>query len=194
MQCHLTLLLVLLHCGCQAHHNSHGYELDEIGNTKDVYSVNNALSVTDSVVEQIQKDTTIVRDQFVLDALEVMDNYNIVDSLYSSEERLISTKQNEHKADEIDSVFYISTSFDSLVYYKSSSKTILKHLRLRSEELSITPSVGVGISYASFQEQMNIYNKYSKVIVEDLEGGNTFTFLFEDDLLSEIRYNINYLD
>lgn len=195
MKQHLALFLVLLHCVCQACHTTHGRsEADSTVVAKVKDGRIDVLPVVDSMVVQSQKDTTLIRDQFILNALEVIENHIMVDSLYSGKKHLVTTRRNEHKVNEIDSIFYIRTPLDSLVYYKSPSKTIPKHLKIRSKKLPITSSIQIGMSYASFREQMNIDNKYSEVVVEDLEGGNTFTFLFENDLLYEIHYNINYLD
>ncbi|MFI5159567.1 MAG: hypothetical protein ACHQF4_11920 [Sphingobacteriales bacterium] len=137
---------------------------------------------------------TIVNDEFVMRVLENdLEYYKIIRAEHPKN---INKKivQNKYSPTNKDTIVTFSVNKDTYDFYKGKQKVILQKMSLRSENIVLDKNIRIGCDKKLFKNKYDGSLKSDIAVIQDVEGGNLFTFIFKNNKLIQVTYKIEYIE
>ena len=101
---------------------------------------------------------------------------------------------NQHVQDANDTIVQLFYDTDTFEFYRGVENTFLLKAVIAREELVIDSSIKTGVGKDIFKEKFATRIVPDTFLVQDLEAGSVFTFLFDQNKLVRIIYEAPYFD
>lgn len=163
----------------------------ELSNSK---LLRNAIAKRYMIKGNKPKRDTIYNDQFIINVLGNDLTYKKVISIYHPS--IISDKvvRDIHNKEQKDRILSFEASDDSFSFYKGTEKMLLQQMTIASKKITLDKSLRIGVDKALFEDKFKRSPLSDVFSVMDIEGGNEFTFVFKNNKLVKVLYNLKYLD
>jgi hypothetical protein len=101
---------------------------------------------------------------------------------------------NRHYPEKTDTIVSFKSGSDFVQYHKGIGNTLPVTITIMSDKAILDGNIKTGSSKSIFVEKFSKQNLSDTLTISDLESGNNFTFIFENDKLIKIQYQAEYID
>lgn len=162
-------------------------------------SIKKETQTEDSINGQsLQKDTleteVIYDDEFIMRVIENDLTFSNLKKIYQPKEIHEKLLQNKHNLNKKDTLLIFIAGTDSIGFYKGWGNVLPQKMVITSGKLIVDKDIKVGVDKSLFRQKFKNKLLSDTLVVQDTEGGNTFTFFFKENILTRILYKAEYTD
>jgi hypothetical protein len=150
--------------------------------------------VPPAIQKQSSKPTIVYNDEFVMRVMDVDISYNKIMKAYHPKNVIRKIVQNKYQANIKDTLISFSENGNLFSFYKGKEKALLQNMNLSSQGTVLDKNIYIGCDKSLFKNKYKSSLKSYTIIIEDIEGGNVFTFLFKNNKLIQVKYKIEYME
>jgi len=175
-------------------------------NSKEVnhtQNINEKTKVQDSI-SQVQTNSITQRDtskkeiiydyEFIMRVVEKDLSLQNLKEIYQPQEIYEILVQNKHNINKKDTLMIFVSGTDSIEFYKGWGNALPQKMIITSSKVIIDKNLKVGVDKNIFRQKFKKHVLPDTLVISDIEGGNVFTFFFEENKLIKILYQAEYTD
>jgi hypothetical protein len=183
-------MIIFLSCNSNKTKGTQNVKKDE--QIKD--SINYLIQHNESIQKDSVKTEVIYDDEFIMRVIENDLTFLNLKKIYQPKEINEKLLQNKHDQNNKDTLLTFTLGRDYIEFYKGGGNIFPQKILVSSGKLILDKDVKIGVDKGLFSQKFKNKLLSDTLVVQDLEGGNNFTFFFEQNILTRIFYKAEYID
>lgn len=139
------------------------------------------------------KSISITNDDLVSRFLDELE-YSKVINKYHPKDLSRKTVKNQYDSKVKDIIESFTANDDKFSFYKAKDKNLLLTMELNKRYMILDKDIYIGCDKNVFKTRYKTALNSDIIIIEDLEGGNIFSFFFKNNKLVRASYKCDYLE
>lgn len=183
-------MIIFLSCNSNKTNGAQNVKKEE--QTKD--SINYLIKQNESIQKDTVKSEIIYDDEFIMRVIENDLTFSNLKMIYQPNVINENLLQNKHDQNKKDTLLTFTLGKDYIEFYKGGGNVLPQKMVISSGKLILDKDIKIGVDKGLFSQKFKNKLLSDTLVLQDLEGGNNFTFFFEQSILTRILYKAEYID